>query len=88
MGQVVARFRVTGVELIPSQKYGANPPERYTATRVKLYGVQGGPFGEATPSANCEMTIHNPEAAKVFEDAVRDQAQGWNGEFEVTFRRL
>ena len=34
---------------------------------VTLTGVKSAPFGEYTPSATCQMSILNPEAAKQFE---------------------
>ncbi len=36
---------------------------------VQLNGVQGEPFGSATPSAHLDMGIVNPSAAKVFFEA-------------------
>lgn len=33
---------------------------------VVFYGVQGEPFGSATPSAYCTMLIHNAAAAGMF----------------------
>ena len=40
------------------------------ADQFKLYGVKGEPFGSATPNASMDMTILNPEAAKVFIEAM------------------
>lgn len=43
--------------------------ESVEAAFVHLNGVQGEPFGSATPSAHLEMLIVNPDAAKVFFEA-------------------
>lgn len=40
-----------------------------------LNGVRGEPFGSATPAASLEMTIHNPEAAQVFKEALETGRQ-------------
>lgn len=47
--------------------------------RVKLYPVQGEPFGQATPSGSLEMVIANPEAAALFKNAPIGQ------EFDAVF---
>ncbi len=38
---------------------------------VQFQGVQGEPFGSATPSAYVQMSIHNAAAAQVFKDAYK-----------------
>lgn len=38
-------------------------------TKVQLSGVQGEPFGSATPQASIGMLIANDEAAQFFQDA-------------------
>jgi hypothetical protein len=60
---VHARFSLTEVARV---WYWREP---HTATRVKLQAVQGPPFGNSTPVGGMEMTIVNPEAEKVFQDA-------------------
>lgn len=40
------------------------------ADQFDLYGVKGEPFGSATPSASMKMAILNPEAAKLFIEAL------------------
>ncbi|MEN6325775.1 MAG: hypothetical protein ABFD18_06175 [Syntrophomonas sp.] len=49
------------------------------AKQVTLNGVQSAPFGQYTPSANCKMSILNPEAAKEFE---------LGAEYKVTFEKI
>lgn len=80
--QVHARFklaedaRVTGFS---RQKKDGSGWEYVDGNRVKLYPVQGGPFGEATPGGSLEMVIVNPEAAKLFSEARIGQ------EYDVVF---
>jgi len=52
------------------------------AIRVKFTAVKGEPFGPATPQGTIDMTIINPEAAKVFHDAPI------NSVFDVYFSRV
>lgn len=82
MSQVHARFRLaedTRVTGFSRQKKDGTGWEYINGNRVKLYPVQGGPFGDATPSGELTMTILNPEAIKVFAEAEMGQ------EFDVTF---
>ncbi len=69
--QVQARFRLYNV--LPAQAWSRPDPEKpeqfVGAALVTLYGVQGEPFGSATPSARVEMVIANAEAARMFIDA-------------------
>ena len=82
MSQVLARFRlaedarVTGFS---RQKKDGSGWEYVSGNRVKLYPVQGGPFGDATPSGELTMTIINPDACKVFAEAEMGQ------EYDVLF---
>lgn len=57
---------------------------------LKMYGVQGEPFGSATPSASLDMAIKNPAAAAVFVEAYREWLNNPGSkmpEFYVTFER-
>jgi ABC-type microcin C transport system duplicated ATPase subunit YejF len=60
---VLARFSLQEVARV---YYWQEP---HQATRIRLQAVHGEPFGSATPSANIEMVIVNPEAAAVFNNA-------------------
>lgn len=82
MSQVLARFRLTEdtrVTGFSRQKKDGTGWEYVNGRRVKLYPVQGGPFGDATPQGELTMTIINPEAANVFAEAEMGQ------EFDVLF---
>ena len=65
--KVQARFRVNQ-HIRFGNWYGATPPALQESFR--LNGVKGEPFGSATPNANLEITIANPEAAKLFTEAL------------------
>ena len=65
MSQVLGRFYLTQVSRVPYYTGG----EKVEAVKVSFAGVQGEPFGPATPQANAEMLIVNPAAAQVFLDA-------------------
>lgn len=67
MSQVLARFSLTEVTRIPY--YSGQLVTTKEATKVRLAGVKGEPFGPATPSANLEMVIVNPDAAQVFQNS-------------------
>jgi hypothetical protein len=80
--QVQARFRLTEdtrVTGFSRQKKDGSGWEYINGNRVKLYPVQGGPFGDATPQGELTMTILNPEAAKLFTEAEMGQ------EYDVVF---
>lgn len=69
---VHARFRLaedTRVTGCSRQKKDGTGWEYINGNRVKLYPVQGGPFGDATPSGELTMTLVNPSACKVFSEA-------------------
>ncbi len=68
--QIVARFRLINLE---EQRYSDSYQEdgqwktRHVAgCQVKLLAEQGGMFGNATPSGGLDMTIKDPDAARVF----------------------
>lgn len=63
---VHARFHVQSHTRISGYGYGGKD----IADQFKLYGVKGEPFGSATPNASMDMSILNPEAAKVFIEAL------------------
>lgn len=70
--QVHARFKLaedTRVSGFSRQKKDGSGWEYVGGNRVKLYPVQGGPFGDATPMGELTMTILNPEAIKLFSEA-------------------
>lgn len=74
---VICKFRVSSVELSPYGGWGDTP--KSVGRRVKFSGVQGEPFGKATPSASLDMLILNPEASNQFE---------LEGEYEVVFTKV
>ncbi len=78
MSQVLARFYLVEVTRTPYYTGG----ETKEATKVRFSGVQGEPFGPATPQASAEMLIVNPAAAQVFLNAPI------NSEFSVLFTPL
>ena len=71
MMSIHARFRLDQVNRSRGfyKELGAQEAIPVEAAHVHLYGVQGEPFGSATPSAHLEMLIVNPAAAKVFFNA-------------------
>ncbi len=76
VGVVHARFRLaedTRVTGFSRQKKDGSGWEYMNGNRVKLYPVQGEPFGDATPNGELMMTILNPEAAKIFTEAEMGQ---------------
>lgn len=72
---VHARFRVSQYTRFPS--WHRDEP---LMNKFALHGVQGEPFGSATPSASMEMVIANPEAAALFITALESGT-----ELDVTF---
>jgi len=78
---VQARFCLSQVNR--AQGYYKAPDEQEAVSVESAYvilnGVQGDPFGAATPSAKLEMLIVNPTAAAVFFNAPIGQ------EFDVLF---
>jgi hypothetical protein len=64
--KVHARFHVQAHTRTSGYGYGGKD----VADQFKLYGVKGEPFGSATPNASMDMTILNPEAAKLFIEAL------------------
>lgn len=64
--KVHARFHVQSH--IRTSGYGYGGKDK--ADQFKLYGVKGEPFGSATPNASMDMSILNPEAAKMFATAL------------------
>ncbi len=76
-----ARFRLDQVNRSRGfyKEPGAQEAKSGEAAYVHLNGVQGEPFGSATPSAHLEMLIVNPAAAQVFFDARIGQ------EFDMVF---
>jgi len=80
--KVHARFRLaedTRVTGFSRQKKDGTGWEYINGRRVKLYPVQGGPFGEATPQGELTIVILNPDAVNVFAEAEMGQ------EFDVVF---
>lgn len=61
MSTVLAKFRLSQLDTPTWAPEGA--------VSLQFQGVQGEPFGPATPSAYASMLIHNPAAAQVFKDA-------------------
>lgn len=59
--QVHARFHVSTHTRFPGWQSEASMINRFA-----LHGVQGEPFGSATPSASMEMVIVNPDAVAMF----------------------
>lgn len=47
-----------------------NWQESGLSDQFRLSGVQGEPFGPATPSASIDMVIQNKEAAQIFIEAL------------------
>lgn len=78
---VHARFRLAedGRIVCHQSKKDGKGWEQVNGIRVKLYPVQGEPFGSATPSGEINMIIVNPEAIKVFSEAELGQ------EYDVIF---
>jgi len=66
-----ARFRLDQVSRSRAfyKEPGAEEAQSVEGAFVQLNGVQGEPFGSATPSAHLEMLIVNPAAAAVFFNA-------------------
>ncbi len=58
--KVICRFRV-------NEKAEVEHYAKGNAFRIKLQGAKSPPFGEATPSANCEMLIVPADAAAEFQ---------------------
>jgi hypothetical protein len=63
MSKVLAKFRLAQLDTPTWAPEGS--------VSVQFQGVQGEPFGPATPSAYASMLIHNAEAAQVFKDAYK-----------------
>lgn len=61
MSKVLAKFRLSQLDTPTWAPEGS--------ASVQFQGVQGEPFGPATPSAYANMLIHNAAAAQVFKDA-------------------
>ena len=57
--KVICRFRVNEKAEVEHYQHG-------NAFRIKLQGAKSSPFGEATPSASCEMLIVPADAADEF----------------------
>lgn len=79
--RIHARFRLDQVNRSRGfyKAPGETEAKSVESAYVHLNGVQGEPFGSATPSAHTEMLIVNPEAAKAFFGAHIGQ------EFDVFF---
>lgn len=60
MSTFQAKFRLSSLD---DAKYA--PEGAVTAT---FMGVQGEPFGSATPSAYCQMTIHNAAVSEILKE--------------------
>src|SRR5579885_2585195 len=92
--QITARFRLIGLE---EQKFSESYQDtdesgrtvwktrHVPGCRVKLLAEQGGIFGNATPSGEMEMSIKDPDAARVFIQIwyrwLHDDAAGQYGAF-------
>lgn len=63
MSKVLAKFRLSQLDTPTWAPEGS--------ASLQFQGVQGEPFGPATPSAYATMLIHNPAAAQVFKDAYK-----------------
>lgn len=61
MSKVLAKFRLSQLDTPTWAPEGS--------ASVQFQGVQGEPFGPATPSAYASLLIHNQAAAQVFKDA-------------------
>lgn len=57
---VLCRFRV-------NEKAELETYQKPNAFRIKMVGVKSSPFGDYTPSANCDMLIVPEHAANQFE---------------------
>ncbi len=79
--QIHARFRLDQVNRSRGfyKPQGEQEAKSVEAAYIHLNGVQGEPFGSATPTAHLEMLVINPEAAAVFFNAPIGQ------EFDVLF---
>ncbi len=77
--KIHARFWLVEDGRVESSRLVEGRWETTESIRVKLYPVQGEPFGQATPSGQLEMVIANPEAAQLFRDAPIGQ------EFDAVF---
>jgi len=78
--KIHARFWLAEDGRVKSSRHvEGNQWETVESIRVKLYPVQGEPFGQATPSGSLEMVIANPDAAKLFREAAIGQ------EFDAVF---
>ncbi len=68
---VRARFRFdeeARITCYVANRSGQGSWEPTEGLRVKLYPVQGDPFGSATPSGQLEMVIANPHAKAFFKE--------------------
>ena len=84
MAQVFAKFKVISVtERV--EYMGAD--SRPLVAEVRMQAIQHDTFGKYPPSGLIDMTINNPDAAKVFVDALRasTDSNGEAAEFLVTF---
>lgn len=66
------------------------PSKTVLGAKVSLTAVQSAPFGQATPYGQVDMFIAEPEAAKIFIDALKarvDTGDIKQSEFEVVFKR-
>ncbi len=71
--QIQARFRLDEVTRINmyslAKESDGSKWVPVEGVRVKLFPVQGEPFGSATPGGELMMVIANPEAASEFHNA-------------------
>lgn len=69
MQKVHARFRLIADTRVQCHAQKDNKWQNVQGAHIKLSAVQGEPFGTATPMGSVEMTIANPEAARMFQNA-------------------
>jgi hypothetical protein len=80
--KIHARFKLgedARVPLHQQKKDGSGGWEQVNGLRVKMYPVQGEPFGSATPGGELNMVLANPAAIKIFKEAEIGQ------EYDVIF---
>lgn len=75
---VIAKFKVTTIDLLPWGGWDADHPKTITR-RVNMSAVKSEPFANSTPQGSVMMVIVNPQAAEQFE---------LEAEYEVTFTRV
>lgn len=72
---VEARFHL--VEVSAVQAWGETGYQTTKMVKVTLNAAKSGIFGKASPGGQLWITIANPDAARVFEQAFEDAAVGF-----------